>query len=406
MDRDVSIRNLLIITALDSLSYGLIYGFLNPYILKLGGNHVMLGILTIGNLLGELVSSDVIKLFTHLHGRRYSLFFIFNTAMVTHLLMVMTSSYWFTILVRILFSITNQSQTLCLELLLSKAQDDEERKKVQKFYSILSGSGYILGPIISGYLFDIGFGYTGLLAAVLALNNSVLLMKITRDTNDTNPEHADKSVLEKTIQKVSENIEDFKKSSPEKHWDILLLKYLFASSLMIFFSKFTLILKHNYNASSVTMGYTGSYINALVFATTYYVFITKNITDRYPIIFLSEMSFFLLSVLMLLACYAPYYELYMLLLIPVTLVRTYILTLWRELFYERKNDNLMKLNNSSSVVAGLSTPLIFGVVCDKIAHHAVILFSCVPIFLCWGIVRKYSRFLEIGDEKEDNKKDN
>jgi len=93
-----SIRNLQIITALDSVCYGLIYGFIAPYLLQLGANHVHIGILAVGVLLGELLSPEVIKVFNHFHGRRYSLFFILNTAMITHLMMVMTGSYWFTIL--------------------------------------------------------------------------------------------------------------------------------------------------------------------------------------------------------------------------------------------------------------------------------------------------------------------
>jgi len=106
---------------------------------------------------------------------------------------------------------------------------------------------------------------------------------------------------------------------------------------------------------------------------------------------------------MLFACYAPFYELYMFLLIPVIFLRTFILTLWQELFYERNNDNLNKLNSSVSVVAGLTTPVLFGFVCNRISHHAVILFSCAPLVVCWGIIRKYSRFVQIGDSNEEEK---
>lgn len=345
-------------------------------------------------------------MFTHIHGKRYALFLILNTAMVTHLMMVLTYSYWFTILVRFLFSITNQSQNLCLELLLNKAQNDKDREKLQRNYSILSGSGYILGPIISGYLFDCGFGYIGVLAALLALTNVSLLMKVTRGDKDVNPEHADKSVLEKASRKVVESVQYFQKCQPKKHWDILLLRYLFAGSVIIFFSKFTQILKYNYHASSITMGYTGAYINAAVFVATYYIAIAKSTTQKYPMAIVTEISFLSIGILMLLACYAPYYELYMLLLLPVIVLRSFIITLWKDLFSERKDEFLVKLNSSVGILAGLTIPLLFGTLCNQIAHNAVILFSCAPMFVCWAILKWRSRFLKLDEDvATDDKKD-
>ncbi|CAG9769410.1 unnamed protein product [Ceutorhynchus assimilis] len=400
---EVSIRNLQIITALDSLSYGMIYCFISPYLQKLGSSHVHVSILTIGLLIAEQLSPDVAKIFTHIHGKRYALFLMLNTAFITHIIMVLTDSYWFTILIRILFSITNQSQNLCLELLLDKAENDDMKQTLSRNWSILSGSGFIIGPIVSGYLFDIGFGYIGVLAAFLALINVYLLMSITKTDKDSNVEPADKSVLDKARTKVNKNIKEFKKCLAEKHWDILLLKYLFAASVMIFFSKFTQILKHNYYSGSITMGHIGSYINCLVFASTFLVGELKTTIQKCPLIFVSEISFLLIAILMILACYAPYLELYMLLLIPIIILRSFIMTLWKELFAERKSESLITLNSSASILAGLTVPLMFGLICNQIAYRAVILFSFVPMILCWVIIKWHSKFIIISNDEADKK---
>lgn len=404
MSSKSAIRNLQLITALDSLSYGLIYAFISPYILKLGGNHVHVGILAVGVILGELLSPEVTKLFSHLNGKRYALFLILNTSLVTHLLLVLTDSYWFTILVRILFSLTNQSQKLCLELLLNRAQNDDEKGKIRSNYSILSGLGFILGPIISGHLFDIGFGYIGVLAALLASINSGLLMNVANDNKDKNPEHTDKSVLQKAIGNVSERLQDLQKSNYNKHWDMLFMKYLFSSSVMIFFSKFSQILKHNYAASSMRIGYTASYINILVFSATYLTTVIKSKTQEYPEVFLSEIAFFFETIFLLFACYAPYYEMFVILLIPIIVIRSFLTDLWKELFSERKDNNLIKLNQSASIVAGLTTPVLFGFTCNVFAKEAVVLFSCVPILLCWIITRFYSKDLKIEETTSDKDK--
>lgn len=355
------------------------------------------------------VCNGLQKLLTHLHGKRYALFLILNTALVTHLMLVLTHSYYFTILVRVLYSLTNQSQNLCLELLLEKAKNDEEKEILQKNHTILSGLGLILGPIISGYLFDIGFGYTGILAAGLAFLSARLVLSVTKDEKDPNTVHIDHSVLNKAIQKVTENVKEINNCEGKVNWDVLLLKYLFTGSIFVFFSKFVPILKHNFGSSNIVVGYTGAYINAAVFAASYYVTFLKPQLNHYSLHFLIETSFLLIAVLMLLACYAPYYELFMLLLILVIFLRTFITTLWGDLFSERKNSSLTKLNAQSSLAAGFSIPILFGIVCNAIAHNAVILFSCLPMFLCWLIVRFYTKHVSVVKESQSttqtNKKD-
>ncbi|XP_066156673.1 major facilitator superfamily domain-containing protein 9-like [Euwallacea fornicatus] len=403
MSTEVAIRNLQVIVALDSLSYGLIYCFISPYILKLGGSHVEVGLLTIGNVLADLLSPELCSLLTHQHGKKFTLFLIFNAALLSHLLLVLTNSYWFAILVRILISLTNQTQNLCLELLLNKADSEENKKKIRTNYSIFSGSGYILGPIISGYVFDFGFGYIGIIAACLAFINSRLLVAVNKDDKDANSEYIEGSVVSKAYEKVMANVQEFRKCKPEIHWDLLVVKYLFAGSIIIFFSKFTQILKHNFHSSSVVIGYTTAYINGLIFAITYYADILK-IQKTYSVQFISEISFLLLSVLMLLACYAPYYEVYIVMLALVIILRVLVFSLWKDLFFERKNESLSKLNSAASVAAGLTIPVFFGIACNQIGHNAVILFSWVPMLICWLIFKFYSRFLNVvGHDKEEKK---
>ncbi|XP_076253860.1 major facilitator superfamily domain-containing protein 9-like [Rhynchophorus ferrugineus] len=386
----LSIRNLQIITLLDSVSYGLIYPFISLYIVKLGGNQYHAGIYAVGNLIGESLSPDVIKSFSHHNGKRYSLFLVLNTMFVTHLMLGITNSYWFAISLRILFSLINQAQNLCLDLLLNRASTEEEREIVSLNYSILSGTGYILGPILSGYLFDVGFGYTTTLAACLTLMNSALLMKIKGDKKDCVPEKEVKPLLEKTAEKLSTDIRNLSKSDFNKNWDILLMRYCFASSITVFFSKFSLIIKSNYEVSNVTVGYTTAYINILVFSAAYFTTLTKPILKSYSEIFLSELIFFLLTVLTLLTCFAPYYALFMVLLVPIILLRMILMDLWKDLFKGRQNVYLTKLNQSASVFAGLTTPVVFGIICNRMAKDAVILFSCVPLLICWITMKYYS----------------
>ncbi|KAL1491566.1 hypothetical protein ABEB36_012143 [Hypothenemus hampei] len=405
VENNKQIRNLQILTALNSISYGIIYCFISPYLLKLGSSHVALGVLAVGNLIGDLLSSDVVNIFTHVGGKRYALFVILNAGIITNILLVLTDSVAFTILVRFLFCLTNQSQKLCQDLLIAKAENAEMKNRLQRNYNILSSSGFIIGPIISGYIFDIGFGYTGLLAACLCFLNVQLLMTISKNSNDDNAEHTDTSVLQKAINNVSQKYSDFTKCSPEKNWDLLLLKYLFASSVMIFFTKFAPILKHNYDASSVTIGYTGSYINAIAFLVAYYISTNSSKLRSYSLAILTETSFFFLTIFMFLTCYAPSYQYYLMFLTSVVFFKSLIISIWQDLFSTRNNAYLSGLNYTASTVAGLTTPLVFGFVCDRIAHQAVILFSCMPLAFGWIILKCYSNYVINETKNVSEKKD-
>ncbi|XP_019770157.2 major facilitator superfamily domain-containing protein 9 [Dendroctonus ponderosae] len=393
MNNEVEIRHLLLIAALDSVSYGLIYGFISTYVLQLGGSHITVGILAVGNLIGELLSPDVMSLLTHLHGKRFTLFFILNIAFVTNLMIVSTESFWFTILVRILFSMTNRSESLCLDLLLNKVENDDSRQVLHNYHSFLSSSGYIIGPIISGYLFDSGFLYIGILAALCDFVNIRLLMSVKRNENDKNNDHVDQSVIQNAINIVTDSLQNLKTCTLSKNWDLLLLKYLFASSIITFLSKFTQILKHNFNSSNVTIGYTLAYINIMVFSATYLVPVAIKNINKFSLVSINELSFISIGFLIVAACYAPYYKLFMFLLIPIIILRTLLLNIFKELFSQRKNQSLAKLNNAASGLAGLTAPLFFGIICNHAEHNTVILFSCIPMFMCFAILRYYTRFI-------------
>lgn len=301
---------------------------------------------------------------------------------------------------RVLFSALNQVQNLCLALLLDHENNLYALEKMHTNYSILSGSGYILGPIISGYLFDTekGFRYIGLLAACLTLINVGLLTAVGEDSqgNREGCVCGNVSVLEKVSETVSKNIKNLKNCKLENHWDVLLVKYLFVSSMYIFCCKIKDIFKHNHwEISSVIMGYTRAYISALIFACTYYATEAKEFAVKYPLTFISEFAFFVITCLVFIACYSPTLEFFILLLIPIIFLKAIIKITWTEYFSERRNPHLANLNETATITAGLINPLLFGIAHNHLEHKTVIVFSCVPLLLCWVIIRWYSRFVKI-----------
>lgn len=179
------------------------------------------------------------------------------------------------------------------------------------------------------------------------------------------------------MEDVTETIIEFKKSNIKENWDLIILKFSFLSSITIFFTKFTQILKYNFNSDPVAIGCTTAYMNALVFACPYLVdsMREKFETSKFSML---EYSLSALFVSLLSACYAPSFLFYLGICFPLILSRCYLNNIWGALFAFRQNESLNEVNKSIGLVVGLIIPIFFGIVCNQIEHHAVVLFSVTP----------------------------
>ncbi|XP_018565106.1 uncharacterized protein LOC108906358 [Anoplophora glabripennis] len=384
------IYKLHIITLLDSICFGLTYPFLSTYIQSLGADHVVVGVLSIGYLICNLISDDLVYL-TKVNQRQSGMVIILFITMLTHFSLIVTSSYWFIIFGRCVYSIVaNQSQNMCKDLLHRHAEPSMKDDHLTIF-SILSGSGYIIGPMFAGYLFEIGFLYIGLLAVLLTLINICLATTISLSDNTSKENSNERTVLDKLYRNVNSIVSDCRNCQYKKNWDMMAIKFLHVSCIMIFYGKFSQILKHNYQSSPVIVGNTYAYMNSLTFLGTYFAVIAKDWYASFSPVTLAENSFRYLGLCLLVACYSPIYLMYMKMCIPIVLLSTFIDSIWRDLFATRKEESLARLDNPLKTAAGLITPVAFGVLCNTIGHHAVIIFSVIPAIASMYIITLYTK---------------
>lgn len=193
--------------------------------------------------------------------------------------------------------------------------------------------------------------------------------------------------MEKKTEELQEVFENFKSSNLKDNWDVISLKFLFTSSSSIFFSKFTQILQNNFHAKAADIGITAAYMNALFFACPYVV---DNIREKVELKEFSLINHSLCTLLisLILACYAPAYSFYLFICIPLILSRCYLNKIWSSLFASRKNQALNRINNAVGIAPSFVVPVLFGVICDQIGVHAVVLFSVVPIIFSLFIFYK------------------
>lgn len=213
-------------------------------------------------------------------------------------------------------------------------------------------------------------------------------------------ENLGKPLIEKSIETYEQIKQDITDSNYKKNWDLFALKYLFSVSVNIFFTKFTQILKHNFDSSSMVIGYTTSYMNGLTFAATFFLqsFRIKRTSD---ILLFIKVSLITLLLSFGIACYSPSYYIYSLVCIPMTFSRNFINLRWGDLFEARKNPALSRLNENIGIAAGLTIPILFGIICNYIGHYAVILFSLLPLVASIYIYEKYTIPFDKPTEEEE-----
>lgn len=221
---------------------------------------------------------------------------------------------------------------------------------------------------------------------VITIIVSGLILSIN-DEEEVVQKDLDQPLIEKSIESLQTIKEDIQHSQFEINWDLLALKYLFSASVNIFFTKFTQILKYNFDSSSIIIGYTTAYMNALTFAATYCLQMCKVKHPADTLMFI-KISFITFLLSLLIACFSPTYYIYSAICIPMIFSRNYINVIWSDLFHARKNSALDRLNGNTGIAAGLTIPILFGVTCNHIGHYAVILFSVLPIIASIYIYEK------------------
>lgn len=229
-------------------------------------------------------------------------------------------------------------------------------------------------------------------------------LAISVSDDSTSESDSDKSsISERVYCSIIDVLDDCQKCHYERNWDVMAIKFLYVSSVMIFYGKFSQILKNNFNSSPFAVGCTYAYMNSLTFTSSYFATVVKDRYTPFSPIILAERSFKLLGACLLVTCYSPTYILYMIMCAPVVFLNTFIDCIWEELLTTRNEDSLSKLNQNIKIAAGLTTPIIFGVFCNMIGHHAVIIFSVIPVIMSIYIINKYTKhynFFEVEKKNE------
>nr|CAH7735303.1 unnamed protein product [Callosobruchus chinensis] len=327
---------------------------------------------------------------------------IFTFGILSNLLIMVANNYWIVIFARSIYSLTNQVPKFTKAILtqLCFAHDTKYHLKVT---DALTKLGLLIGPIIAGYLFEMGFVFACLLATVLAVSKIGIILTvpevILEDLSDPEVSKSfvqlahvpnTNSILGTILLGIKSTTTNLLKCNFWTNWDLLVVKFLYTTSTIVFFSKFTQLLKKNMGCGSKVIGVTVAYMNAITFVTPYILrFMKENLQyDSLQNCFF--FSFAILATSTLMACVTSLYHVYLLACIPIIICRKYIQTTWTEMFACRGNRFLKPVIRQIGNITGLVVPIAFGILCNRIQAKAVVAFSSIPPLICLMIIKSYS----------------
>ncbi|KAK7882431.1 hypothetical protein WMY93_028605 [Mugilogobius chulae] len=299
------IQCIYVVGFMDLFGVSMIIPLLSHHVKSLGASPTVAGI--VGSTYGilQLFSSTIVGSWSDVVGRRYSLLTCLLLSAFGYCLLGISTSIALFVLARIPVGLFKHSLSIC-RALLTDLVSESERPLVMGHFNAASSVGFILGPVVGGYLTEHEGGfYTSAFAcaAIFVLNAGLVWMLPWNDTiiNCNGSISSGKTCLEctKSTKNGSQVNSLYQKSttkSEEKHkgldwrqltllqpvwrqlssvghrihkvassdmWDLFLVRLLMAIAIMLYYSNFSLAMEERFSLKPKMTGYLISYSSLL-----------------------------------------------------------------------------------------------------------------------------------------------
>ncbi|XP_020843555.1 major facilitator superfamily domain-containing protein 9 [Phascolarctos cinereus] len=280
---------------LDFFGVSMIVPLLSVHIKSLGASPTTAGV--VGSLYGvlQLFSSTVVGCWSDVVGRQYSLLVCILLSALGYLLLGISSSVLLVAIARIPVGIFKHTLSIS-RALLSDLVLERERPLVIGKFNTASNVGFILGPMVGGYLTELegGFYITSFICfSIFILNAGLVWIFPWNDTNLSRMKNSQQTsnkfpsdLLKKAKNKLQETpttnsaitpqamtwqlwiqvvsvLRDMENVIFSEMWDIFLVRFLMAVAVMLYHSNFILAIEERFGMKPRLTGYIISYSSAL-----------------------------------------------------------------------------------------------------------------------------------------------
>ncbi|XP_077584711.1 major facilitator superfamily domain-containing protein 9 isoform X1 [Stigmatopora nigra] len=266
---------------MDLFGVSMIIPLLSHHVKALGASPTVAGI--VGSTYGvlQLFSSTIVGSWSDVVGRRQSLLTCLLLSALGYAILGTSTSMALFVLSRIPVGLFKHSLSIC-RALLSDLVSETERPLVMGHFNAASSVGFILGPVLGGYLTERegGFYTCAFACAAIFLLNAGLVRMLpwgdilhhcdgtARSSNGSSSARGESEAavpgkrrpLWSQLSSVGSRIRMVALSDA---WDLFLVRLLMAVAIMLYYSNFSLAMEERFSLKPKTTGYLISYSSTL-----------------------------------------------------------------------------------------------------------------------------------------------
>ncbi|XP_068536055.1 major facilitator superfamily domain-containing protein 9 [Anas acuta] len=287
------VRCLYAVGFLDLFGVSMVVPLMNLHIKSLGASPTVAGI--IGSLYGimQLFSSTFVGCWSDIVGRRYSLLTCILLSALGYFILGMSTTVYLFAFSRVPVGIFKHTLSIS-KALLSDLVSERDRPLVMGRFNAASSVGFILGPVVGGYLTELkdGFYQTSFICASIFLLNAGLVWMLPWSEENTgngknkqgkkrtdsitakpNSDLQLKSVTNGTVAidspfqspwvQIVTVLKRIKEIACSDLWDIFLVRLLMSVTILLYHSNFSLALEERFGVKPLFSGYLMSYSSSL-----------------------------------------------------------------------------------------------------------------------------------------------
>ncbi|XP_029315195.1 major facilitator superfamily domain-containing protein 9 [Cottoperca gobio] len=300
------IQCIYVVGFMDLFGVSMIIPLLSHHVKALGASPTVAGVVGATYGILQLFSSTIVCSWSDVVGRRYSLLTCLLLSALGYGLLGMSTSIALFVLARIPVGLFKHSLSIC-RALLSDLVSESERPLVMGHFNAASSVGFILGPVVGGYLTEHegGFYTSSFTCAVIFLINAGLVWMLPWSETLIHCNHTSKgrgksvhngshvnshgpvlaaqtepdsgapathrgvlrwrevSLFQPAWRQLSSVGSKIHMVASSAMWDLFLVRLLMAISIMLYYSNFSLSMEERFSLKPKVTGYLISYSSTL-----------------------------------------------------------------------------------------------------------------------------------------------
>ncbi|XP_019877523.2 major facilitator superfamily domain-containing protein 9-like [Aethina tumida] len=379
-----SVNIIYLVSFLDLFAVGLTFPLFSTHLKDLGASHFTIGLFSSAYGGIQVLSGPIVGSWSDVRDRKSVLqittllcCFLYGTLGIPDSILII-------FLIRCLLGVFKHTQTLTKAILTDFVPASHNIAVFGKS-SAYANLGFIIGPLIGGYLsqFDHGFMYVCSITAVLFVFNLCIVSNLPNEQK-TKDQHG--SLLVGIKKEFSKTIKELKDIDWKVHWISFFLKFLTGLSMSTYFTNQALYLRERYELSQKDIGYTISFHGFIGMFVSFFINHIDKLYKHDASGFQQLGHFYALASACFLCIYfSPNVFMFMLCLIPLAISSTVLRVLGMNLLLKQcepsKRGSLTGASNSVMSIARFVTPLLTGIVAQTMGENSVILLAVIPVVI-------------------------